>query len=132
MPAYERWARMQAGMYVGQGRETVALAQAKTAEMIYTQPVAYELNRIKAPTTLIVGTLDRTAFGLEQASPTLAKYLEAGPQQAARLVARLPNATLVRLAGVGHVPQVEVPERFERALLGAIGSRPAARAAQMD
>ncbi|WP_230771508.1 alpha/beta fold hydrolase [Sphingomonas sp. Leaf4] len=121
-PAYERWARMQAGMYVGQGRDTVAMAQAKTSEMIYTQPVAYELGRIKLPMTLIVGTLDRTAFGREQASPTLAQYLETAPQQAARLATQLPNATLVRLAGVGHVPQIEVPERFERALLGAMGT----------
>jgi pimeloyl-ACP methyl ester carboxylesterase len=121
-PAYERWARVQAGMYVGSGRDTVALAQAKTSEMIYTQPVAYELARIKAPVTLIVGTLDKTVFGSEQVPDSLRRFLETVPQLAARTVSRFPNASLVRLAGLGHVPQIESPDRFSRALLGAVAT----------
>jgi len=122
-PDYERWARMQAGMYVGPGRDTVALAQAKTSEMIYTQPVAYELGRIRAPVTLMVGTLDKTVFGGEQAPATLGRYLDTVPQMAARAVARFPGATLVRLPGLGHVPQIEAPARFEQALMAAITPR---------
>ncbi len=119
-PDYERWARMQAGMYVGPGRDMVALAQAKTSEMIYTQPVAYELGRIHAPVTLMVGTLDKTVFGREQAPATLGRFLDTVPQMAARAVARFPDATLLRLPGLGHVPQIESPARFERALMAAI------------
>lgn len=126
-PAYERWARMQAGMYVGAGRETVALAQAKTSEMIYTQPVAYELDRIKAPVTLIVGTLDKTVFGRAQAPATLSQFLRTIPQLAASSVAKFRDARLVRLAGLGHAPQIESPERFEQALMDAI-TRPGSRA----
>ena len=40
-PAYDRWVWMLAGMYRGAGRDSVALAQAKTSEMIHTQPVAH-------------------------------------------------------------------------------------------
>ena len=37
-------------------------------------------------------------------------------QAAERLAAGLPNATLVRLQGIGHSPQVEAIERFNKAL----------------
>ncbi len=119
-PAYERWVWMLAGMYEGKGRDTVALAQAKTSEMIKTQPVAHEFYRIKAPTTLIIGTLDKTAFGRSQTPPSLQRFLEAIPLIAPEAARKIPNARLVRLDGLGHSPQVEDPARFEKTLLAAI------------
>ena len=119
-PAYDRWVWMQAGMYAGAGRDQVALAQAKTSEIIKTQPVAHELYRIAPPTTLIVGTLDRTAFGRAQAPANLRKFLEAIPLVAPAAARAMPNATLVRLDGLGHAPQIEDPDRFERTLLAAL------------
>ena len=119
-PAYERWVWMLAGMYRGSGRDAVALAQAKTSEMIKTQPVAHELYRIKAPTTLIIGTLDKTAFGRQQVPPSLRKFLQAIPMIAPEAARKMQNATLVPLDGLGHAPQVEDPARFERTLLAAI------------
>jgi pimeloyl-ACP methyl ester carboxylesterase len=118
---YDRWVGMQAGMYAGQGRDTVALAQAKTSEMIRTQPVAHELYRLKPPTTVIVGTLDKTAFGRAQAPASLQQFLKAIPQVAPGAVRKMSNGTLVRLDGLGHSPQVEDPARFEKALLATIG-----------
>lgn len=119
-PAYDRWALMQAGMYAGAGRDTVALAQAKTGEMIRTQPIAHELYRVTAPTTLIVGTLDKTSFGRAQAPASLQKFLEAIPQVATEAVRKLPSARLVPLDALGHSPQVEDPARFEKTLLSVI------------
>ncbi|HXH15464.1 MAG TPA: alpha/beta hydrolase [Sphingomonas sp.] len=121
-PSYDRWVWMQAGMYQGAGRDTVALAQAKTSEMIKTQPVAHELYRIKPPTTLIVGTLDKTAFGRAQTPVNLRKFLEAISVVAPRAVKQMPNATLVMLDGLGHSPQVEDPARFEKTLLAVLRS----------
>ena len=121
-PAYDRWVWMLAGMYRGAGRDAVALAQAKTSEMIRTQPVAHELYRITPPTTLIVGTLDKTAFGRQQAPTSLRKFLLAIPLVAPEAVRKMPNATLVRLDGLGHAPQVEDPARFEAALVQALGT----------
>ena len=109
-------------MYQGAGRDAVALAQAKTSEMIRTQPVARELYRIKPPTTLIIGTLDKTAFGRAQAPANLRKFLEASPVVAPRAVKQFPNANLVMLDGLGHSPQVEDPARFEKTLLAALGT----------
>jgi pimeloyl-ACP methyl ester carboxylesterase len=122
-PAYDRWVWMLAGMYNGPARDAVALAQAKTSEMIRTQPVAHELYRITPPTTLLVGTLDKTAFGRQQAPASLQKFLLAIPLIAPGAARKMPNATLVRLDGLGHAPQVEDPARFEAALLAAL--RPA-------
>ena len=118
--AYDRWVAMQAGMYQGQGRDTVALAQAKTSEMIRTQPVAHELYRIKPPTTMIIGTLDRTAFGRAQSPANLRQFLQAIPAIAPTAARQMPNATLVSLDGLGHAPQVEDAPRFERTLLGIL------------
>jgi pimeloyl-ACP methyl ester carboxylesterase len=119
-PAFDRWVWLQAGMYAGRGRDAVALAQAKTSEMIHTQPVAHELGRITPQTTLIVGVLDRTAFGRQQAPPSLQRFLQAIPLVAPQAVRQMPNATLVRMEGLGHAPQIEAPERFEATLLAAI------------
>lgn len=104
-------------MYAGAGRDQVALAQAKTSEMIKTQSVAHELYRITPPTTLLIGTLDKTAFGRQQAPPSLRRFLEAIPLIAPAAARKMPNATLVRLEGLGHSPQVEDPARFEATLL---------------
>lgn len=120
-PGYDRWVRMLAGQYAGAGREPVALAQAKTSEMIFTQPVLYHLGRIKAPTTLIVGMRDRTVFARRQAPATLQAFLQPIPALAPAAVARIPGAKLVPLEGLGHAPQVEAPDRFHEALLAAIG-----------
>ena len=122
-PAYDRWVWMQAGMYAGPGRDDVALAQAKTSEMIHTQTVAHELERIVVPTVMIVGTLDRTAFGRQQAPASLQKFLQAIPLIAPTAVKRMQRAVLVRLDGLGHAPQIEAPERFEPALLDALRPR---------
>ena len=122
-PAYDRWVWMLAGMYQGAGRDAVALAQAKTSEMIKTQPVAHELYRITPPTTLIVGVLDKTAFGRAQVPANLRGFLQAIPVVAPVAVKKMPNATLLRMEGLGHSPQVEDPARFERTLLGVLNAR---------
>ena len=122
-PAYERWVWMLASMYQNSGRDTVALAQAKTSEMIKTQSVAHELYRIRPPTTLIVGTLDKTAFGRQQVPPSLQKFLLSIPLVAPQAARKMPNAKLVPLDGLGHAPQIEDPARFEKALLAAVNPR---------
>ena len=60
---YDRWVDMLAGMYAGPGRNAVIEAQARTTEMIETQPVASEFGRITVPTVVMVGSQDRNFFG---------------------------------------------------------------------
>jgi hypothetical protein len=49
--------------------------QARVFDMAFTQPVAHEFERIRRPTTLMIGQLDRTALAANRASPEVAKKL---------------------------------------------------------
>jgi pimeloyl-ACP methyl ester carboxylesterase len=69
-PEYDRWVSMLAGMYAGPGRERVAWNQALTLDMIFTQPVVYELEYMRVRTLLLIGDADRTAPGSDRAPPT--------------------------------------------------------------
>ncbi|MBD9479504.1 alpha/beta hydrolase [Pseudoxanthomonas sp. PXM02] len=119
-PEYERWVRMLGGMYAGDGREAVAWSQALTSDMVFNQPVVYELPKITTPTTLFIGLKDRTAIGKDLAAPELAKRLGDYPSLGKRAAAAIPGATLVEFADLGHSPQVEDSTRFNAALLDAL------------
>lgn len=122
-PEYDRWVDMQAGLYAGPGAERVAWNQAQTSDMVFTQPVVHELDRLRVPTVLMVGDKDRTAPGANRTVPevaqTLGRYDRLGPEVAARIK----GARLVMFEGLGHSPQVEAPDRFHEALLRELAAR---------
>ncbi len=119
-PEYEHWARMQAGMYAGPGREAVAWSQALTSDMVFNQPVIYELPNLRVPTTLFIGQKDRTAIGRDLAPPALKATLGNYPALGDAAAAAIPGATLVRFDDLGHSPQVQDPARFNAALLDTL------------
>ena len=119
-PAFEHWARMQAGMYAGPGRESVAWSQALTSDMVFNQPVVYELGNIRVPTTLFIGQKDRTAIGRDLASPGLKGRLGDYPALGKAAARAIPGARLVEFAGLGHSPQVQDPARFNAVLLQSL------------
>jgi pimeloyl-ACP methyl ester carboxylesterase len=116
-PSYEPWVQMLAGMYRGAGRELVAWDSALLYDMIYTQPVFYELERLTMPVLLMIGDKDTTAIGKNLAPaairPTLGNYPVLGKAAAARI----PHAALVEFPDLGHAPQIQAPDRFHQALL---------------
>ncbi|PPQ25891.1 alpha/beta fold hydrolase [Rhodopila globiformis] len=116
-PAYETWVQMLAGMYRGPGRDVVAWNSALLYDMIYTQPVVYELPHLAMPVLLVIGDKDTTAIGkaLAPASvrPTLGNYPALGHEAAAAI----PNAKLVEFPDLGHAPQIQAPARFHTVLL---------------
>lgn len=118
-PEYERWARMLADLYAEQ-RERVAWSQALTSDMIFTQPVIHELDRLRVPTALIVGERDATAIGRDRAPPEIAAGLGDYPALARRAVSRIPDAELVLLQDIGHLPHIEAPQRFSEVLAAAL------------
>jgi pimeloyl-ACP methyl ester carboxylesterase len=76
------------------------------------------VHQIKAPSLLIVGQLDRTALGKnlvpESVALTMGNYPELG-----RLTAgKIRNCRLIEIQGVGHVPHIEVFDKFIESLLG--------------
>lgn len=117
---YDRWVDMQAGLYAGAGRGAAIDAQARTTEMIETQPVAYEFPRITVPTILMIGTLDHNVFGKSWAPPEIASQLPESSTLGDRAASRMRHARFVPLPGLGHVPQVEDPARFQVALIQAL------------
>lgn len=119
-PAFERWARMQAGLYAGVGKEINAWDQALTYDMVYNQPVVYELPRIAVPTTLFIGLKDRTAIGKGKAPPQIRATLGNYPVLGKRAAAAIPGAKLIEFDDLGHSPQVQDPARFNAALLKAL------------
>ena len=85
---------------------------ALTHEMIYTQPVVYEFQNIRVPTLLIIGQLDRTALGKNRVNEEIAKTMGNYPELGKRTSREIPNAKLVELQGIGHIPHIEAFDQF--------------------
>ena len=126
-PAYERWVQMLAGMYRGPGRERVAWDSALLYDMIYSQPVVYELGALRMPVLLMIGDKDTTAIGKDLAPPEVRAELGNYPVLGKRAAAQIPHAKLVEFADLGHAPQIQAPERFHEALLEGLQALNAAR-----
>lgn len=119
-PAYDRWVAMLAGQYAGPDGDRVRDAQARLSDMLETQPVAAELDRVAAPVSLIIGQRDVTAFRANTAPVAVRAQVQTVPQAAEVAVRRFRNARIVRIAGAGHAPQVEDPAGFEQLLLAEL------------
>jgi pimeloyl-ACP methyl ester carboxylesterase len=121
--AFEPAVQMLAGLNRGPGRERVAWNSALLYDMIYTQPVVYELGDLKVPTLLLIGQKDVTAIGKDlapaEARAKLGNYPELGriAQQA------IPDSRLVTFPDLGHAPQMQDPDAFHRALLEGLADR---------
>ncbi len=119
-PEYERWVAMLAGLNQGPGHRLVAWNSALIYDMIFTQPVVYEMPLLRMPVTLMIGTSDTTAIGSDIAPPDvrakLGRYDLLGKQVAAQLL----QGRLIEFAGLGHAPQIQDPAAFHRALLDTL------------
>ncbi|MFJ7882858.1 alpha/beta fold hydrolase [Pseudomonas sp. NPDC096917] len=122
-PEYDRWVDMLAGLNKGPGHKRVAWNSALIYDMIFTQPVFYELPNLRVPTLLLIGDADTTAIGSDIAPPhikaQIGHYKVLGKQAAARI----PGAKLVEFAGMGHAPQMEDPAAFNRVLIEQLDQR---------
>ena len=121
-PSYERWVQMLAGLYRGPGRDAVAWDSALLYDMIYTQPVVYELDRLAMPVLLMVGDKDTTAIGKDLAPPAVRATLGDYPALARLAASRIPHARLVEFPDLGHAPQIQDPGAFHAALLEGLAS----------
>ncbi|MBV8512114.1 MAG: alpha/beta hydrolase [Xanthobacteraceae bacterium] len=121
-PEYDRWVDMLGGMYAGPGTDVVAWSRARLAEMIFTQPVVYELEHIRPPTLLLIGQKDRTAPGATRAPSEVAGKLGNYPALGRAAAKRIPHATLVEFPELGHAPQIQAPAQFHEALLKGLAA----------
>ena len=119
-PEYEPWVQMLAGMYRGPGKRVVAWNSALTYDMIYTQPVLYEFEKLTMPVLLMIGDHDTTAPGKQLAPPDVRAQLGHYPELAKAAVARMKQGRLIEFPDLGHSPQIQDPVAFHKVLLEAL------------
>ena len=68
-----------------------------------------------------MGANDHNAPGKPYATPELAAGMGRNAENAVRIAAAMPDARVLVLDGVGHMPHLERPERFDAAVLGFLG-----------
>lgn len=119
--AYEPLVAIQAGWSIGPDREALAWTAALTTDMVFTQPVVHDFPRLEVPTLLIVGDRDRTAIGKDRVDEATRARLGDYPRLARSARRRIPQAKLVLLDGIGHVPHYEAPGPTHAALLDFLG-----------
>jgi pimeloyl-ACP methyl ester carboxylesterase len=118
---------MLAGMYRGPGKQIVAWNSALLDDMIYTQPVVYELGQVSVPTLLLIGQKDTTAIGKDAAPAEVRAKIGHYPELGKAAAKAIPHATLVEFADLGHAPQMQDPQAFHKALLDGLAAVPANR-----
>lgn len=123
-PEYERFVEQFARVQLSGDYPRFAHVSALTYQMIYDGPIYNELPQLTVPTLLAIGQADRTVFGRRFAPPELVKPLGNFPQLGKAAQKRIPGAKLVEFEGVGHVPHLEVPERFHAAVLEFLADKP--------
>ncbi|MGU7783284.1 alpha/beta fold hydrolase [Burkholderia sp. PU8-34] len=114
---FEPWVQMLAGMYRGPDKNIVAWNSALLYDMIYTQPVVYELGQLTMPVLLMVGDKDTTAIAKDAAPPEVRAKIGNYPQLAKLTKAAVPHISVVEFPELGHAPQIQDPSAFHTALL---------------
>ncbi len=117
-PEYDEWVYLLTGWVKHPEYAKVAFVNAKTSDMIFTQPVVYEFKNLNMPTLLIIGTRDRTAINKAlikdaEIRNKMGQYQILGKQTQEKIK----NAQLIELDNVGHLPHIETFDRFIKPLL---------------
>lgn len=116
-PEYNEWLKVPAGWTLNKDYNLIAWNSALTYDMIFTQPVCYEFENIKAPTLLIIGQADRTAIGKNLVSEDVKKTLGNYPALGRLTHEKIKDSKLIELAGSGHVPHIEAFDKVIQPLL---------------
>jgi len=113
---YEQYVQAQAQDLQSKNFDAIAWNNALTYQLIYTQPVVYELKYLKMPTLLIVGSVDRTIVGKNYLSDSIKNQHGNYPALAQRAKEQILNCKLIIIPGVGHIQHVQEPENLEKQL----------------
>lgn len=109
-PPHLEYVRRQYGQTLSGDWPRMAMVRALQQQIVYADPVVYDWQHIRTKALVLSGADDA---------------LTANFEELARGVARsLPNGTIHLYPGVGHNPQVEVPERFHADLVRFLRSDP--------
>ncbi len=117
-PEYDEYVQVPFRQTLSAEYPRLAWVSAATEQMIYQQPVVHEFPLVRAPVLLVIGQEDRTVVGRGRVSPEVLPKHGQYPELGKRTAKAFPNATLVELPNVGHIPHFEAPEKWHQALLG--------------
>jgi pimeloyl-ACP methyl ester carboxylesterase len=114
---YDYLVKIGAGVSKSADFPRYAQVAALTFEMIYEQPVCYEFGLLKVPTVLFTGKQDKTIVGkallTDEEKAQHGQYKVLGPATAKKI----PNCKLIEFDNCGHIPHIEIPAVFVKALL---------------
>ncbi|UFH56076.1 alpha/beta fold hydrolase [Spirosoma sp. KNUC1025] len=116
-PEYEQWVQAQAAALKDPRFKQIAWVNALTYQMIYEQPICYELGKIRVPTLLIIGQADRTIVGKARVPKPIVNQFGQYPQLGKRTQQQIPGSRLIELPGVGHIPHVQSLDAYTKAVL---------------
>ncbi|MCE6989991.1 alpha/beta fold hydrolase [Dyadobacter sp. CY323] len=119
---YTKWVNLLAGWTLNKDYPRVAWNSALIYDMIYSQPVCYEFDKLAVPTLLIIGQRDRSAVGKNLAPEAVRKTLGNYPELGKQTKAKIKNGQLVELDNIGHLPHIEDFNRFITPLLQFLGN----------
>jgi pimeloyl-ACP methyl ester carboxylesterase len=117
-PAAERHLAERVRLRAAPGFDAYIHAVVRMIHAMVDEPVADELHRVQAPVTVLFGERD----GL---IPNTLVHGGAPADVAAQARRLMPAARVDLLPDVGHMVQIEAPERTNRAILDAVRAAPA-------
>ncbi|CAM3598839.1 alpha/beta fold hydrolase [Polynucleobacter brandtiae] len=123
-PSFEQFVEVYVRVQKGSDYPAYAKTSVLTYQMIAEQPVVNDLPQLKMPVLLIIGQKDRTVFGRRFAPPEAVKSLGNFPELGRKAAQAIPNAKLIPLDNVGHIPHIEVPLIFNQAVVSFLNSYP--------
>jgi pimeloyl-ACP methyl ester carboxylesterase len=116
-PEFEEYVSIAARWRESGEYPRLAMSSALTYQMIYTQPVCHEFAQIKTKTLLVIGQADRTVVGKARVKKELLPLAGQYPALGRKTAKLIPNATLLEVPNVGHIPHFEAKDSFHQALL---------------
>ena len=94
-----------------------------TYQTIYGQPVVYEIPLLRQPVLFIMGEKDHNAPGRAYAPENLRPLMGDNAKLAKDLAAKMPNAKVEVIEGVGHLVHLEAEARFNASMLAFLNAR---------
>ncbi len=116
-PEYEEYVAAQAEPLKQKDFSSVAWIYALTYQMIYEQPVLYDINKLNVPVLIIAGQLDRTFLGKDMLPEKKQKLYGNYPLLAMKAAKKIKNSKVIILPGIGHIPHVQNINLFKKYVL---------------
>ncbi|WP_215304280.1 alpha/beta fold hydrolase [Polynucleobacter sp. AP-Elch-400A-B2] len=122
-PSFEQFVEVYVRIQKGPDYPAYAKTSVLTYQMIAEKPVVGDLPQLKMPVLLVIGQKDRTVFGRRFAPPEAVKSLGNYPELGRKAAQAIPNAKLVPLDNVGHIPHIESPDIFIQTVVDFLNSK---------